>query len=444
MIERCGTKSPRRRATIEPSASTAYTKVATNVPSVTWVPRSRTKLRSMRGPNWVDARVSATIVIENTRPTTVMTAAAIADEDLAGRVGRPVVDPVRQRQVAVIGAPVECVCEREEHDRRKHLEGRDDPQRRPQRLSPPRGKKVTSPRHTSDLELPGGSARRGRWTDEGGPKVFTGVLRAASTKMPTRLPGSPDQIVLARLQNRAESLRELGEERGACGASDGVRSGLAGADPGDGVDGQDPDLAVTDLAGAGGVDDAAMIRSASSSSARISTRTFGTKSIVYSAPRYTSVWPRWRPNPCTSDTVRPCTPRSLSAALTSSSLKGLMMPTMSFMELSPFASNSIQCVPGLRVLRQVEAGLLVLGAHADTPRIRRRSTIMMRRVTANDHAIVTTTARSCSPAGRGCRSRSARHHRAAGDCRVERRVGEDADQQRADDPADEVDTNDVE
>ena len=51
--------------------------MATNVPSVTCVPRSRTKLRSMRGPNWVDASVSATIVIENTSPTTVMTAAAI-------------------------------------------------------------------------------------------------------------------------------------------------------------------------------------------------------------------------------------------------------------------------------------------------------------------------------------------------------------------------------
>ena len=36
------------------------------------------KLRSMRGPNWVDVRVRATITIENTTPTTVMMAAAIA------------------------------------------------------------------------------------------------------------------------------------------------------------------------------------------------------------------------------------------------------------------------------------------------------------------------------------------------------------------------------
>ena len=36
------------------------------------------KLRSMRGPNCVEASVSVTIVIENTTPTTVITAAASA------------------------------------------------------------------------------------------------------------------------------------------------------------------------------------------------------------------------------------------------------------------------------------------------------------------------------------------------------------------------------
>ena len=51
--------------------------MATNVPSVTCVPRSRTNLRSMRGPNWVEASVSATIVIEKTSPMTVISAAAM-------------------------------------------------------------------------------------------------------------------------------------------------------------------------------------------------------------------------------------------------------------------------------------------------------------------------------------------------------------------------------
>ena len=36
------------------------------------------KFRSMRGPNWVDARVKVTRMIENTTPTTVMTAALMA------------------------------------------------------------------------------------------------------------------------------------------------------------------------------------------------------------------------------------------------------------------------------------------------------------------------------------------------------------------------------
>ena len=77
VIERCGTKStPPLRGPIEINTSVAYTKVATKVPSVNCVPRSRMKLRSIRGPNCVEASVSVTIVIENTTPTTVMTAAA--------------------------------------------------------------------------------------------------------------------------------------------------------------------------------------------------------------------------------------------------------------------------------------------------------------------------------------------------------------------------------
>jgi hypothetical protein len=52
--------------------------VATNVPSVSWVPLSRMKFRSIHGPNCAEASVSATRMMENTTPTTVMTAAAIA------------------------------------------------------------------------------------------------------------------------------------------------------------------------------------------------------------------------------------------------------------------------------------------------------------------------------------------------------------------------------
>src|SRR5262245_44001962 len=114
-------------------------------------------------------------------------------------------------------------------------------------------------------------------------------------------------------------------------------------------------------------------RSTSGSSTRISIRTFGTKSMVYSAPRYTSVWPRWRPKPWTSDTVRPWTPRSLTASFTSSSLNGLMIPTMSFISDSNHGaprrdSHALQRVAHLGVLREVEPGLFVLFGNPDTTR----------------------------------------------------------------------------
>src|SRR5688500_18801671 len=57
---------------------------------------------------------------------------------------------------------------------------------------------------------------------------------------------------------------------------------------------------------------------------------FGRKSTTYSAPRYSSVWPFWRPKPLTSVTVTPDTPTSVSASRTSSSLNGRMMAVISF------------------------------------------------------------------------------------------------------------------
>src|SRR5690349_5587778 len=71
--------------------------------------------------------------------------------------------------------------------------------------------------------------------------------------------------------------------------------------------------------------------STSSSSVTTSTRIFGTNSTVYSAPRYTSVCPFWRPYPCTSLTVRPVTPRACRPSLTASSWYGLMTAVTSFM-----------------------------------------------------------------------------------------------------------------
>jgi acetolactate synthase-1/3 small subunit len=76
---------------------------------------------------------------------------------------------------------------------------------------------------------------------------------------------------------------------------------------------------------------ASMTWSTSSLRTATSMRVLGTKSTTYSAPRYSSVWPRWRPKPFTSVTVMPETPISDNAARTSSSLKGLIIAVTSFM-----------------------------------------------------------------------------------------------------------------
>src|SRR5713101_7914135 len=76
---------------------------------------------------------------------------------------------------------------------------------------------------------------------------------------------------------------------------------------------------------------ASIISSTCSSGARISSLVLGRKSTTYSAPRYSSVCPFWRPKPFTSVTVIPCTPIADSASRTSSSLNGLMIAVTSFM-----------------------------------------------------------------------------------------------------------------
>jgi len=76
---------------------------------------------------------------------------------------------------------------------------------------------------------------------------------------------------------------------------------------------------------------AAMTSPTRASSTTTSILTLTTKSTWYSAPRYTSLCPPWRPKPLTSLTVMPLTPISAKAALTSSSLKVLVMISTFFM-----------------------------------------------------------------------------------------------------------------
>src|SRR6478672_13616967 len=104
-----------------------------------------------------------------------------------------------------------------------------------------------------------------------------------------------------------------------------------------------------------------MMRWTSSSSHSSSMRALGTKSILYSVPRYTSVCPAWRPKPCTSVTVMPWTSASFNASFTSSSLKGFTMAVMSF-TVRPLG------VGGLGVLGQVETFVLGSFVHAQAHR----------------------------------------------------------------------------
>src|SRR5262249_30955491 len=93
-----------------------------------------------------------------------------------------------------------------------------------------------------------------------------------------------------------------------------------------------PDLAARSMA--------STTRGAWSSSTTISIFTLGRKSTTYSAPLYSSVWPRCRPNPFTSTAVRPWTPTSASASFTSSSLKGLMIASIFFIRFAPGLSST--------------------------------------------------------------------------------------------------------
>ena len=91
---------------IAKSTNTQYTAVATKVPSVNCVPRSRMKLRSIRGPNWVDASVSVTIVTEKLIPITVMIAAATARRISRAVSALPRLHPRRQPEFVVVDGAV--------------------------------------------------------------------------------------------------------------------------------------------------------------------------------------------------------------------------------------------------------------------------------------------------------------------------------------------------
>src|SRR5881296_2940036 len=106
-------------------------------------------------------------------------------------------------------------------------------------------------------------------------------------------------------------------------------------------------------------------RFTSASGSTISSFILGSRSTVYSRPRYTSVCPFCRPWPRTSITVMPSTPISRSASFTDSNREGWMMASSFIMTASaPARSSRFEVVSFFAVLRHIQTFDFVFLAHA--------------------------------------------------------------------------------
>ena len=83
---RCGTNSPSFGVRTLRSTINAYEKVPRKTPSVIWLPRSRVKLCSKRGPICPAASARAAIVIENRVPATPIVDDATAPSNVRAPV----------------------------------------------------------------------------------------------------------------------------------------------------------------------------------------------------------------------------------------------------------------------------------------------------------------------------------------------------------------------
>ena len=150
------------------------------------------KLRSMRGPNWVEASVSVTIVIENTSVTTVITAAAIAVRICRAASALPLI--TNDGRVPAF---------------RRRRRGR---ARRCRRTARPRARSATVGTATGSCAAPRAARRRARdprphgrmlhgrrhWRRRSAARValeVDGAFMAGRQRLPTRLPGSPPRRV---------------------------------------------------------------------------------------------------------------------------------------------------------------------------------------------------------------------------------------------------------
>ena len=143
----------------------------------------------------------------------------------------------------------------------------------------------------------------------------------------------------------------------------------------------------------------------------------------------------WRPKPCASETVMPGTPWSLSAAFTSSTLKGLTIAVMSLSADPPLEPNSPNVyalsacgwcpnlLPPLSVTAAMTTSIALPGSATRCPN--RQSS------------------RRPRSAGRS-RDRCTAEEHAVGTEAVDRRVGEQAEATAADDAANQVHADHVE
>gem|GEM_PF-5337807 len=59
------------------------------MPSTSWLPVSSMKLRTRRGPNWLEVRLNTTMVRENTTPATVIMDPAMVESTARAPAGLP-------------------------------------------------------------------------------------------------------------------------------------------------------------------------------------------------------------------------------------------------------------------------------------------------------------------------------------------------------------------
>ena len=100
----------------------------TKTPNVTWLPMSRTKFRSMRGPNCCDAKRERKDGDGEHHADDRDHRRRDGDQDLTLGIGTPRADPARERQMLVEGGQVDLERDEEQQHRGHDQDAGNDPQ----------------------------------------------------------------------------------------------------------------------------------------------------------------------------------------------------------------------------------------------------------------------------------------------------------------------------